>query len=254
MNRSTAAAAGLAATLAAVTLFVWLAQRKLIYLPFGEAADPESVGLTGVASATLETEFTVIVFNGNAGNRAMRAPLAGMLRQHGIATLLFDYRGYGGNPGVPTERGLIADARAARRYVASRRDVDQLKVAYFGESLGTAVAVELAAELPPGRLILRSPFGSLAEVGQVHYPFLPVRWLLRDRFASSEFIGRIHVPLLVIAGDRDRIIPLAHSRRLFAAGNDPKRFVVIRNADHNDAALLDGEEMIASIVQFLRGG
>ena len=269
MNRSTAA--GLAAMLVAVTLFVWLAQRKLIYLPFGEAPDPESVGLTGVASATLETEdglklsgwfvrpdqtpwFTVIVFNGNAGNRAMRAPLAARLRQHGIATLLFDYRGYGGNPGVPTERGLIADARAARRYVASRRDVDQLKVAYFGESLGTAVAVQLAAELPPARLILRSPFGSLAEVGQIHYPFLPVQWLLRDRFASSEFIGGIHVPLLVIAGDSDRIIPLAHSRRLFAAGNEPKSFVVIRNADHNDAALLDGEEMIASIVQFLRGG
>src|SRR5436309_7269676 len=150
MNRPTAAALGLAAMFVAVTLFVWVAQRKLIYLPFGEAPDPESVRLTGVTSATLQTEdgltlsgwfvrpdqtpwFTVIVFNGNAGNRAMRAPLAARLRQHGIATLLFDYRGYGDNPGVPTERGLIADARAARRYVASRRDVDQLNVAYYDE-------------------------------------------------------------------------------------------------------------------------
>src|ERR1700736_4079661 len=176
MSPPMAAAAALAAAVSVFVFLAWALQRKLIYLPSGEAPPPHAVGLPGVAAVTFRTDdgltlqgwfvqpdqpawFTVIVFNGNAGNRAMRAPLAVALRRHGLAVLLFDYRGFGGNPGVPTERGLIADARAARRYVAGRRDVDPARVAYFGESLGAAVAIQLAAEFPPAALVLRSPFG-----------------------------------------------------------------------------------------------
>ena len=268
MSRLLAPGAALALAISGVVFLVWVLQRKLIYFPLGDAPPPEAVGLSGVASVTFQTDdgltlngwfvrpddppwFTVIIFSGNAGNRAMRAPLAGALRQQGIAVLLFDYRGYGGNPGSPTERELIADARAARRYVAGRRDVDAARVAYFGESLGAAVAIQLAAEFPPAGLVLRSPFGSLAEVGQFHYPFLPVRWLLGDRFPSDEFIGRVRSPLLIIAGDRDRFIPLAHSRRLFDAATNPKTLVIIKDADHNDASLSFGGEMIAHILEFL---
>jgi fermentation-respiration switch protein FrsA (DUF1100 family) len=264
------AAAVLAAAISVFVFLAWALQRKLIYFPSGDAPPPHAVGLLGVAPVTFHTDdgltlhgwfvrpdepawFTVIVFNGNAGNRAMRAPLAVALRRHGLAVLLFDYRGFGGNPGVPTERGLIADARAARRYVAGRRDVDPARVAYFGESLGAAVAIQLAAEVQPAGLVLRSPFGSLAEAGRFHYPFLPVRWLLRDRFASNDVIGRIHAPLLMVAGDRDRIVPLDHTRRLFAEATDPKTLVIISDADHNDASLLYGGDMIAHIVTFLRG-
>src|SRR5207245_2914097 len=183
----------------------------------------DGLGLGGwfVPADGPETRFTMIVFNGNAGHRAMRAPLAAAVGAHGVATLLFDYRGYGGNPGQPSEEGLARDARAARAYLASRRDVDAARVVYFGESLGTGVAVRLATEERPRALILRSPFPSLADVGRHHYPLLPVRWLLRDRFESADRIRGVGCPLLVIAGDRDGIIPMAMSERLFAAAAEP---------------------------------
>jgi fermentation-respiration switch protein FrsA (DUF1100 family) len=194
----------------------------------------------------------VIVFNGNAGHRALRAQLADALAQRGIASLLFDYRGFGGNPGSASEEGLALDARAVRTYAAGRSDVDATRLVYFGESLGTGVAVRLATECPPAALILRSPFTSLVEVGRYHYPILPVRWLLRDRFDSIDRIGRVRCPLLVIAGDRDGIIPPALSQGLYDAAPSPKRLVIIPDADHNDADLLAGPRLIAAIVEFLQ--
>src|SRR5207245_691975 len=155
------------------------------------------------APTTGAPRTTMIVFSGNAGHRALRAPLAAALRPFGIATLLMDYRGYANNSGSPSEEGLALDARAARAYVLSRSDVDRERIAYFGESLGTGVAVRLASEERPHALILRSPFPSLADVGRYHSPLLPVRLLLRDRFDSASRIARIGCPLLVIAGDRD---------------------------------------------------
>ena len=192
------------------------------------------------------------MFNGNAGNRAYRSGLARAFRAHGVAVLLFDYRGYGGNEGRPTEAGLAFDARAARAYLATRADVDPQRVVYFGESLGAAVAIGLAVEHPPAALVLRSPFTSLADVGRVHYPFLPVRWLLRDRFQSLERIAQIASPVLVIAGDRDRVVPLEQSRQLYAAASAPKRLVIISGADHNDEALVAGPEVIQATLQLLQ--
>ena len=143
----------------------------------------------------------VIVFNGNAGHRGYRIPLAQALSQRGLAVLLFDYRGYGGNPGSPTESGLIQDARAVLQYALSRDDVDPDKVVYFGESLGAAVAVALAVEAPPVALVLRSPFSSMVRIGQTHYPFLPVGLMLKDRYESDKRIPRVSAPL---AGYRGR--------------------------------------------------
>lgn len=255
--------------LCALVAILWTQQRRLIYFPFGAVPDPESVGLTRIETVSIRTSddltlggwlvgaadkapFTVIVFNGNAGNRGYRAGLATALARRGFAVLLFDYRGYGGNPGTPSEEGLARDARAARDYLRSRPDVDPDRIVYFGESLGTAVATTLAVEFPPSALILRSPFTSLEDVGRHHYPFLPVRWLLQDRFATVDRIRRLAAPLLVIAGDRDRIVPTALSRRLYESANEPKALRIVRGADHNDAALAEGEGMVESIVEFLR--
>src|SRR5262245_26254824 len=262
--------AGCLAVIAAVLALIWTMQRRLIYFPASGVAAPRELGLTGVEPVTFETidglrlsgwffsapgpspRITVLVFNGNAGNRAHRGPLADGLRRHGFQVLLIDYRGYGGNPGAPSKNGLAADARAARTYLAGRSDVDLSRLVYFGESLGTAVAVDLAVEHSPAALVLRSPFTSLADVGQHHYPFLPVGLLLRDRFSAIEQIRRIRAPLLVIAGGHDRIVPIDNSRRLYEAAIAPKTLLVLPNADHNDYELLAGDEMIQAIGRFLQ--
>jgi fermentation-respiration switch protein FrsA (DUF1100 family) len=156
------------------------------------------------------------------------------------------------NPGRPTEPGLAADARAALAYLAARPDVDPARLVYFGESLGAAVALRLAVERAPAALVLRSPFASLAEVGRRYYPWLPVSRLLFDHYDTLGRVGRLAAPLLVVAGEGDRIIPAAHSRRLFDAAPAPKRFVLLPGADHNDFGLLAGPRLLDELLAFLR--
>lgn len=262
---------GVGVTLVAVVVFlalVWVGQRRLIYFPATASPSLDHAGLAGAEPVAFDTadglrlnawfvagagpapRLTILVFNGNAGHRGYRALLAAALRQHGLQVLLTDYRGYGGNPGAPSEEGLAADARAARGYLLSRPDVDRTRIVYFGESLGAAVAVRLAVEHPPAALILRSPFASLADVGRYHYPLLPVRLLLQDRFASIDRAHEIRSPVLVIAGTLDSIVPIEHTRRLYDAIVAPKTLVEVE-ADHNDEELLAGEAMIQSIVRFI---
>jgi fermentation-respiration switch protein FrsA (DUF1100 family) len=254
-----------------VVAVVWAGQRWLIYFPERQVPPPQAVGLPTAEPVAFQTEDdlrleawfvrptappsgqTVIVFNGNAGNRAYRAPVAVALAAAGHAVMLFDYRGYGGNPGLPSERGLERDARAALHAVLSRADVDPARVVYFGESLGSGVAVQLAREHSPHALILRSPFTSLADVGRRHYPMLPVGWLLSDRFPSIDRIATIDAPLLVIAGSDDEIVPAEMSEELYHAASEPKWFATIDGAGHNDDALLAGPSVMAAIVKFLDG-
>lgn len=251
----------------------WLAQRRLIYLPLGDDVPAAPAVLAGAEDVTLRTAdgltlgawfvpargdasaaggVSVIVFPGNAGDRTFRAPLASALSRAGFAVLLFDYRGYGGNPGRPSEEGLLRDARAAWDYLEGRPGVDGERIAFFGESLGCAVATALALEHRPRALVLRSPFTSLVEVGRRHYPFLPVRLLLRDRFPCEERIGRVRAPVLVVAGETDSIVPPRLSREVFRAASAPKRYVEIPGANHNDEDLLDGARLIEEVVTFLR--
>jgi fermentation-respiration switch protein FrsA (DUF1100 family) len=267
MTRVLIIAAVVVAGLLFVLLNIWTLQRRLMYFPAAAVPAPAEVGLDGVEPVTFGTtdglqlngwfvatpspRATILVFNGNAGNRAYRGSLARAFRRRGFQVLLFDYRGYGGNPGRPTEAGLAEDSRAVRNYLVSRPDVDASRVIYFGESLGAAVAVRLAVDHPPAALVLRSPFTSMADVGQHHYPILPVGLLLRDRFDAIDQIRRVRVPLLVIAGDQDRIVPTEHSRRLYEAAPGPKTMFVMPGADHNDAELAEGDEMIDAVTMFL---
>lgn len=241
---------------------LWFGQRRLIYLPFGIVPPLASVGLPNAEDVSFTTDdgetlggwfvhadsaparFTMIVFSGNAGNRSFRAQLAASFARHGVATLLFDYRGYGGNAGRPTEEGLARDARAALRYVMTRPGIDTTRIIYFGESLGAAVAIRLATEVQPHALVLRSPFTSLTEVGGHHYPFLPVKLMLRDRYPSIDRVALLTCPVLVIAGDRDSIIPVEQSKRIYEAITAPKELVIIPGADHNDEALFDVSQVI----------
>jgi len=254
---------------AIVLALLWFGQRGLIYFPDSQVPDVTAAGLPSAEPVEFETEddlrlagwfisagtpstgYTVIVFNGNGGDRGDRAELAAQIAARGIAVFLFDYRGYGGNPGLPSERGLARDARAALACVGRRPDVDARRLVFFGESLGAAVAVRLAIEFPPAALALRSPFASLASVGKHHYPFLPVRWLLRDRYPTIDRIARIQSPLLVVAGDADQVVPIGESEALFHAAPYPKRLVVLPGADHNDAELVSGPALVRALLDLL---
>ncbi|MBA2528732.1 MAG: alpha/beta hydrolase, partial [Euzebyales bacterium] len=143
------------------------------------------------------------------------------------------------------------DVRAAHAELAGRPGVDPDRLLYYGESLGAAVALDLAVERPPAGLVLRSPFASLADTARVHYPFVPA-WLLRDRFDSVGRVRSLSAPLLVVVGENDDIVPAQTSRRLYALAAEPKRLVVVPGANHNDRALLDGDELIAAVVAFAR--
>ena len=262
----------LGGALVLIAVLAWLFQRRLIYIPLVQEVPAAASVLPGTREVRFETVdgltlagwlvpaaapeplATVLFLPGNAGNRSFRAPLASALAARGLQTLLIDYRGYGGNPGSPSQDGLLADARAARRYLAGREDVDAGRLVYMGESLGAAVAVGLAREHPPAALILRSPFTSLAEVGRRHFPFLPVGLLLTDRYPSLEWIREVTCPVLVLAGEADTIVPLQHSRRLYEAASSPKRLVTFPGTDHNDLEFLVGERFLDEIVAFVRAG
>ena len=173
----------------------------------------------------------VIYFGGNAEEVSGQVFDAEALAPWSLAT--FNYRGYGLSGGRPGEAALVADALVAYDRLAAREDVDPERIVVFGRSLGGGVAVQLAAARPVRGVLLVSPFDSLTSVGRRHYPFVPVSLLLRHRFDSLARAPAIEAPLLVLAGERDRIVPSTHSRRLFDAWSGPKRWVSLPRADHN---------------------
>ena len=253
-----------------VVLSSWAFQRRLIYLPSTGAVPSAATMLAGARDVQLTTSdglrlgawyvparrpagtFTVLIANGNAGDRSLRAPLARALANQGFGVLLFDYRGYGGNPGSPSEEGLARDVRAARHFLIDE-GVPGNRLQYFGESLGAAVVAELATEHPPAGLLLRSPFTDLASVGQIHYPFVPVRALLKDRFPVAEYVARVAVPITVVYGTEDSIVPPGESRRSVAVAGGPTRLVAVEGADHNDPALLNGDVVVQAVVDQASG-
>jgi fermentation-respiration switch protein FrsA (DUF1100 family) len=251
--------------LALMIAAVWLMQRRLIYFPDRSAPPPAGHVVPGGQDVTLHTtdglsltawlvrppsmdrRLGILVAPGNAGNRLARAPLVAALADLGLTVLLVEYRGYGGNPGRPTETGLARDVHAARAYLINEVGLPAERLIYFGESLGAAVVTALAAEHPPAALVLRSPFTDLAAVGREHYPFLPVRLLLRDRFPVAHLMHRVNVPTVVVYGTADSIIPPAQSLAVADAAAGAVRRVAVAGADHNDAWLLAGAQLLDAV-------
>ncbi len=240
-----------AATYLAVLLaFVWL-EEKLIFLPSpypeGEwqpAGLPvvdvqfmsdDGVSLHGWYLPHPRPVAHVLFCHGNAGNVTHRAEVLRQLhRRVQAAVLVFDYRGYGKSHGSPDEQGVLCDARAARRWLAHQAQIPETAVVLMGESLGGAVAVHLAAELPARALVLENTFTSLPDVAAWHFPWLPVRWLMRSKLDALAKIPTCRVPLFQSHGDCDTIVPYHLGRRLFDAASEPKQFYTLPGADHND--------------------
>jgi pimeloyl-ACP methyl ester carboxylesterase len=260
----------LVAVLVLVTVLVaaaWWFQRRLIYFPATGPVAPAGSVIIGARDVTLHTSdgldlgawfvspqgalrrMTVLVANGNAGDRTGRAPLARALADQGFAVLLFDYRGYGGNPGIHSESGLGLDARAAYNYLVTDAAVPPGRVLFLGESLGAAVVTELATKHPPAGLVLRSPFVDLASVGQVQYPFLPVRLLLRDDFPVSERLADVEAPVSVVYGSEDSVVPPDQSRSVAESAPSLWKLFEVTGADHNDPQLTQGDALIRAVIE-----
>lgn len=236
--------------------FLWLAQDSMIFLPRpapGFASAPPGWALEKVALVAADgtplagvlalppappgtRHPAVLYFGGNA--EEVTASARDAERRYGRrAVLLVNYRGYGDSRGKPGEAALVADAIALHDWAAKRTDLDPARFCAHGRSLGSGVAVQLAAARPLRCVVLTSPFESLAAVGRTHYPWLPVGLLLRHRFESAALAGRIAAPALVAYGAEDTIIPAEHSERLAAAWGGPVERLRIEGHGHNDLDL-----------------
>lgn len=242
-------------------------QRVFMYHPARTLPDPQAAGFPPTETVILETEDglelvswhiplegatrTVAVFHGNAGNIGDRRLLVELWRRAGCSVLLVGYRGYGGNPGSPAEQGLYRDVRAARAWMESRPDVDASRAVYFGKSLGSGPATQLAVEHPPAGLVLDSPFTSMADVAQRHYWYLPARWLVLDRYENFSKIGQLECPLLVVVPEADRVVPPEHGKRLHTAAPGPKWLRLQEGAGHNDNVEVDFAGYAEELKRFL---
>jgi hypothetical protein len=252
-----------AAVFAGLVALMYVAQRALMYFPDRERTPPAAAGFAAAAEIELRTADgetlvawhlppqgdrpLVLYFHGNAGALAYRAERFRAFAADGLGLLAVGYRGYGGSTGRPSERGLIADAEATYTYVAARYAAERIVV--WGESLGSGVAVALAARRPVGRVVLEAPFTSAADVGARVYWFLPVQLLMRDPFRSDARIGKVTAPLLILHGARDTVVPVDLGERLFSLANEPKRLVRFPEATHAD---LDAHGALAEFRKFLR--
>jgi fermentation-respiration switch protein FrsA (DUF1100 family) len=230
-----------------VALF-YVAQRKVQYFPETFRTTPAKAGLAEVEEIMLDIadgervilwhlpprgeKMVVLYLHGNGASLRWRADRFRALTADGSGLVALSYRGYGGSTGSPTEAGLIKDAEAAYAFAAARYAPSRIVV--WGESLGTGVAVALAAEKPVGHVVLQSPFSSAADVGAERYWFVPVRLLMKDQFRSDLRIGKVTAPVLVLHGDRDTVVPFALGERLYGLIKAPKRFVGFPGAGHND--------------------
>jgi fermentation-respiration switch protein FrsA (DUF1100 family) len=232
-------------------------EKNLIYFPDRELElTPTALGLS-FDDVWLRTEddlrlhgwylpvpdaaLVVLVCHGNAGNISHRLDRVLLFQTKLKASVfLFDYRGYGKSEGSPDEEGTYADGRAAYQHLRER-GYDPGRIVLFGESLGAAVAVQLAQERPAAALVLESPFTSIPDMAAAVYPFLPLGRLVRTRYDNLEKIPSLRIPLLILHGTRDRTVPFEQGERLFEAASEPKRFAAISGAGHNDAFLVGGE-------------
>ena len=255
--------------LVAFALWLMLREEAMIYYPSREIQETpahrgwkfDETWLTATDGARLngwfvpsekESRLTVLFLHGNAGNISYRLDKLAILRDLGANVFIIDYRGYGRSEGKPNEPGTYLDAQAAYEHLTKRLSLEPGGIVVYGESLGSAVAVDLASRTSVGGVIIEEAFTSIADVGQRMYPFLPVRWLVRNKYDSLSMIGRINAPLLIFHSRDDEYFSMRHAERLLAAAREPKRLVVLRGG-HNDAFLVSEQIYRDALKQFFAG-
>lgn len=203
----------------------------------------------------------VLIFPGNGGNRSMREELIAELNELNVDSLIFDYRGYGDNPGAPSEANLRRDARSVWTFATATLRVPPERIVLYGESLGGGVATSLASELcqegiEPGGLIIEASFDSLVAAGGYHFPYLPVSLLLVDRFPSAQRMRQVTCPVVHLHGQQDVVVPVSLGKQLFEAvpaqsrRGIPKRFVLLPNSGHDDVYGPDRAAVIEALNKF----
>jgi len=247
-----------------VALAAWLGQRRLMYFPNVARVPPASTGLSGVSEQVLRTpdgaelivwrakargqQPTLLYFHGNAGGLANRAQRFAGYQASGLGLFAMSYRGYSGGTGHPTEAANIRDAHQAYDVLLAE-GVAPDNIVLYGESLGSGVAVALAAEKRVGAVVLDAPYTSIVDVAARQYFWLPVRSLLIDRYESAKTIGRVRAPVLILHGALDSLIPLEMGRKLYALANEPKRLIVFDRGHHGD---LDQNGAIERVERWLK--
>ena len=208
-----------------------------------------------VRAARQPAAATVVYMHGNGGNVSYLDWMGEDLAARGFDVLLFDYRGYGRSGGeVSDERGIYADADAAYDYVTKARGAPAERVVLYGQSLGTAAAVDVAARKPCGALVLESGFSSAGDMAATILPWLPraAHRFVRNRFDSVGKLPAVRCPVLVAHGDRDEMIPVEQGRKLFDAAPEPKRLVIVRGAGHNDLSVVGGVPYMNDVTDFIK--
>ena len=269
LNTMTSLIIAIAVAYGAVVAYMYLAQRSMMYFPDAPRSRIADTMVPEMKEVFFTTEDgldlfawlagprdprnpTIVIFRGNAGAIGDRDHKARRFLDAGYGVMLAEYRRYSENPGQLSEQGIYADARAAIGYLKAQ-GLTNAQIAVYGESLGTGVATQMAAELEPkggplAAVMLEAPYTSTVEVGADRFPFLPVSLLMKDRFESLDRIGRITAPVFIVHGDRDRTIPAKFGKKLFEAANEPKRAFWVPQASHNDLYSFGAGE---AVVQFL---
>jgi fermentation-respiration switch protein FrsA (DUF1100 family) len=245
-----------------ILVLMYVAQRSLQYFPESVRTAPADAGFPEAEEVVLDTPDgeriivwhvpprgdapVILYFHGNGGAIRYRVPRFRALTADGSGLVALSYRGYGGSSGRPTEQGLLTDATAAYQFAVKRYPA--ARIAVWGESLGTGVAVAIAFEQPIWRLVLEAPFSSAVDIGAEAYPWIPVRWLMKDQFRSDLRIAKVTAPVLILHGDRDTVIPIASGERLYELIKGPKRFVRFPGGRHGD---LGGQGAVDAAKAFL---
>jgi pimeloyl-ACP methyl ester carboxylesterase len=194
----------------------------------------------------------VLFLHGNAGNISHRLDRINIFHTLGVSSLLIDYRGFGNSTGQPSEQGTYRDARAAYDYLIQERGISPRQIVIYGESLGTAISVDLASKVPCGGVVLEAAFTSVPDVAQKMFPFLPVRPFVRNRYDSLSKISKIKAPLLIFHSRADEMFSMQHAERLLAAASQPKQLVEL-SGGHCDSYVVSADIYHAALKELLNG-